>query len=49
MTSLKLLDTQRQDYLYYKHATLLKFALPFYGTQSDTVNGDKIIPHPLAK
>jgi hypothetical protein len=26
-----------QNYLYYKHATLLKFALSFFGTQSETV------------
>ena len=28
-----------QKYLYYKHATLLEFALSFFGTQSDTVSG----------
>ena len=28
---------RQQNYLYYKHATLLKFALSFFGTQSETV------------
>ena len=28
---------RQQNYLYYKHATILKFAPTFFGTQSDTV------------